>query len=268
MYIAFLNIQKLITNHPDVIHTKHDGWNEVMEQTRSMMYNKVLHNEMTIEMHSKEPIKGKIINGRPKQNRLKPMVEKLQYAPKSNEKRKRSCKLCGELGHIVVTFQKKSGYGSTVTNIDEVCIELCNVASTYMPIHVLPDGLLSSDIKTGVPKETVYISIGPKYIQYKSILSQTESNLCVLVVCIGEAGIELEGFNPCYMSVTSVREWIVKSHNNKQHVLTLNKHFPVVQLSPSKVGTKKSAVQLSCSKCKTPSPKKQQLNKRSCEKRR
>ena len=94
-------------------------------------------------------------------------------------------------------------------------MELCNPDSSQILTHFLSQDIEFDDIKSGIPRDTQFISIGSKYMSDHSIVAKTESNLCVLVDCLGISGQGIEGFSPCYVTVTGVRNWVNQCNYRK-----------------------------------------------------
>lgn len=97
------------------------------------------------------------------------------------------------------------------------CISLIVVNSVMT--YCLPNGISNTDIMNDLPKDAQFISIGRKYVSDKHVLSQTESNLSILVFCLGHSGIKIKGFDPCYVTVSAVRHWISQFVYRKERVL-------------------------------------------------
>ena len=59
--------------------------------------------------------------------------------------------------------------------------------------------------------------------------TQSEENICICIVCIGEGGIPLQdGFERCHVMAGVVRDWITKLQKNAGNVIAANKEPLVI----------------------------------------
>ena len=162
----------------------------------------------------------------------------------------------------------KMGQKVEKTHYERVCQDLCDCNSTYMLTHKHSDDISRLQVNDTIPSGTKFISIYKKFFIDNTVVCSGENNLCVSVECIGDAGIPLKGYYPCYVKVGGVRNWIMKNKNNTYRVFLQidtnsddisNKNKFLSRYNLSYQTLKNPECNIQSPQYKSPSPKKKTL---------
>jgi hypothetical protein len=164
--------------------------------------------------------------GRPNAKRLKSFIETRRSTPVPNSKKGKSgkCGFCGNDGHNITKCESRKQWGSKIRDkgeLSELTTDLGNPVSTRFPAERLDTSPESNVlILDSVPPQTEYLSIEKKFVINDNLLSQSETNLCVRVACLGAGGVPLRDYETCYIKAGKVRDWLSRTKDRYKKVFS------------------------------------------------
>jgi hypothetical protein len=171
-----------------------------------------------------EPIAA--VNAVGRQGRL-PQARKrsrLEGKAPDQHKRRASCGFCSEPSHTIMSCPRRREYGTMVKieNIPMLTSQLEEPSSTVYPAFPLPVGCITpiKPLLHEIPPETQWMVLVSKcFMSNDQHLRYSTSNLCIIVTCLGKAGMLMsKEFTGRAITVSAVTKWINSTKLRKKAV--------------------------------------------------